>query len=93
VSTIAALLRSGPFLGRPVIVLIAHIPIVIITVALLPALFFGFALFPARYAEALSLSIGRLQAWSCAVIVAMSHGTSGTPSKTHSATAEASHAA
>jgi hypothetical protein len=63
------------------IVLVAHLPIVIFAVALLPAFLLGFTLHPARYADALSGVVGRLQAWSCAVVAATSSDTSGTTSE------------
>jgi hypothetical protein len=68
VSTIAAIYRVGALWGRPIAILIAHLPIAIFICGLLPLLCIGLPLAPSRYSKVLLAIVEQLRAWSCTVV-------------------------
>ncbi|AGZ42473.1 hypothetical protein [Actinoplanes friuliensis] len=68
VSSFLILLKAVGAAGRPAIVLIAHLPIILIAVGLLPALMIGVSVLPARYAGVLGTTISQLCTWSSRII-------------------------
>ena len=82
-STIAAIYRVAAHWGRPIAILVAHLPIAILVCGLLPLLCIGLPLAPSRYSKVLLAIVEQLRAWSCSVVasafeqVAYDDGVSG----------------
>ena len=67
-SAFLVLVKAAGAAGRPAMVLIAHLPIILIAVGLLPALMIGVAILPARYADVLGTTISQLGTWSSRIV-------------------------
>ncbi|MBG0568698.1 hypothetical protein [Actinoplanes aureus] len=67
-SSIPLYLRFAIFQKKSIVILIAHLPIILISIGLLPSLLLGVLLAPARYTDAILSYIRQLRTWSCAVV-------------------------